>query len=249
MINYLLLVFILSLIIAFSCRWNWWRRNKQGIPILMYHNIGIPPKKEKNKKLWVSAKKFSHQMAYLKKHGYNSITFEELKKGFLPHNPVIITFDDGAENNYTQAFPILKEYNLRACIFLPTQRYDLSMEQIKEMQAYGIEFGAHTQTHPNLVQMIGDERIKEEIEGCKKILEERLNTKIITFAYPYGQGVYDEKIKQMVKGAGYTIACGIKQGKVNLPVTDWYSLRRLLVRGDDLMVDFILNLKKGRSRF
>lgn len=248
MINYLWLVFAILWFIAFSCRWNWWRRNKPGIPILMYHYIGIAPKGEKNKKLWVSVKKFRQQMEYLKKYGYNPITFKELKDEFRPHNSVIITFDDGAENNYTNAFPILKEYNFKACIFLVTERYEFSIEQLKEMQDYGIEFEAHTKTHPNLTQMIDDDRIKEEIEGCKKILEKRLNTPITVFAYPYGAGAYDEKIKQQVKEAGYSFACGIKQGKVTLPIIDKYNLQRLLVRGDDLMIDFILNLKRGRSR-
>jgi peptidoglycan/xylan/chitin deacetylase (PgdA/CDA1 family) len=244
---FLLLIFAILWLIAFSCRFNWWRRNKPGIPILMYHNIGNPPRQEKNKKLWVSTKKFRQQMQYLKKHGYNSITFKELKNKSLPNNPVIITFDDGAKNNYTHAFPILKEFNFKACIFLTTQRYEFSLEQLKEMQDYGIEFGSHTKSHPNLLQITKYDA-KQEIEESKKILEEELNTEILVFAYPYGQGTYDEEIKQIVKNAGYSFACGIKQGKVTLPIKDLYCLKRLLIRSDDLMIDFILNLKKGRSR-
>ena len=244
---YLLLIFAILWFIAFSCRWNWWRRNKPGIPILMYHYIGLAPKGAKNKKLWVSAKKFRQQIGYLKRHGYQPITFKELKNETRPDNPVIITFDDGAENNYKEAFPILKEYNFKACLFLPAQRCEISIEQLKEMQIYGLEFGSHTRTHPNLLK-IGEDKAKEEIEVSKKELEERLNTQVIVFSYPYGAGAYNEKIKQMVKDTGYSFACGIKQGKVNLPITDNYSLKRLLVHGNDLIFDFRLNLKKGRSR-
>ncbi|MDI6736608.1 MAG: polysaccharide deacetylase family protein [bacterium] len=244
---YLLLIFTILWSIAFSCRWNWWRRNKPGIPILMYHYIGFAPKEAQNKKLWVSAKKFRQQMAYLKKHGVTSVTFKELKNGVLPDKPVIITFDDGRENNYTEAFPILKEYNFKACMFLPTQKCEISIEQLKEMQIYGLEFGSHTKTHPNLLK-ISESQAKEEIDISRKELEEGLNTRIIVFSYPYGAGAYNEKIKQMVKDAGYSFACGIKQGKVTLPITDNYSLRRLLVHGNDNIFDFMLNLKKGRSR-
>lgn len=175
------------------------------------------------------------------------ITFKELKNGTLPPNPVIITFDDGAKNNYTEAFPILKEYNFKACMFLPTQQYEFSLEQLKEMQSYGIEFGSHTRSHSNLLK-INEDKAKEEIEVSKKELEERLNSQIIAFAYPYGAGAYNENIKQIVKKAGYSFACSIKQGKVTLPIPDPFCLKRLLVRGDDWKIGFILNLKKGRSR-
>jgi len=213
----------------------------------MYHYIGDASMGVKEKKLCVSTKKFREQMAYLKKHGYNPITFKDLKNGSIPDNPVIITFDDGAKNNYTEAFPILKEYNFKACMFLPTRRYEFSTEQLKEMQDYGIEFGSHTQNHLNLLK-ISEDKAREEIEVSKKELEERLNTQVITFAYPYGAGAYNKRINQLVKKAGYSFACGIKQGKVPLPISEPFSLRRLLIRGDDLMIDFILNLKRGRSR-
>jgi peptidoglycan/xylan/chitin deacetylase (PgdA/CDA1 family) len=248
---YLLLIFTI-LFIALSCRFNWWRQNKNGIPILMYHHIDIPPRDKKNKKLWVSIKKFDQQMAYLKEHGYSSITFKGLMRHIqegrrLPDDPVIITFDDGAENIYTNAFPVLKKYGFKACIFLIAEQSMLKINQLKEMQVYGIEFGSHTKTHPNLLE-IRDDKIREEIFDSKKILEERLNTNIVVFAYPYGQGAYDERIKQVVKEGGYFFACGIKRGKQALPINNPYSLNRILIRRDDFMIDFMLKLKKGVSR-
>lgn len=247
---YLLLIFAI-LFIALSCRFNWWRENEDGIPILMYHHIDNPPKDEKNKKLWVRVEKFNQQMAYLRRHGFSSITFKDLMRhiregSLLPKNPVIITFDDGAENIYTNGFPILKKYGFKACLFLIAEQSTLNVNQLKEMQEYGIEVGSHTKTHPNLLEIRSD-KIRDEILGSKKILEERLNTKIIVFAYPYGQGAYDEKIKQAVKEGGYFFACGIKRRKQTLPINNPYSLNRILIRGNDFMIDFILKLKKGRS--
>ncbi len=244
------LVIILAIIL--SCRFNWWRRNKKGIPILMYHHIGPPPKNEKNKKLWVSVRKFDQQMAYLKRHGYHSITFQQLMAHLeqgtgLPGEPVIITFDDGAESVYLEGFPVLRKYGFTACLFLIAERLSLKMEQLKEMQAYGMEFGSHTKTHPNLVEIADGEK-REEILESKKILEEHLKTQIIVFAYPYGQGAYDERTREIVQEGSYSFACGIKKGKLTFPVKNRYSLNRLLVRGDDFMIDFVLNLRKGRSR-
>jgi peptidoglycan/xylan/chitin deacetylase (PgdA/CDA1 family) len=247
-----LLSIVIILFIALSCRFNWWRQNKDGIPILMYHHIDNPPKDEKNKKLWISIKKFNQQMAYLKEHGYTSVTFEDLRRhiregSLLPDHPVMITFDDAAENIYTNAFPILKKYGFKACLFMISEQSTLKVNQLKEMQVYGMEFGSHTKTHPNLFE-ISDDEIRGEILESKRILEEKLNTKIIVFAYPFGQGAYDERIKQIVKEGGYIFACGIKKGKLTLPINNPYSLNRLLIRRDDFMIDFVLNLKKGRSR-
>ncbi len=248
---YLFLI-LAVLLVVLSCRFNWWRRNKDGIPILMYHHIGLPPKKEKNKKLWVPIQKFDRQMAYLKSHGYHSITFKDLmahlrEGSALPDHPVIITFDDGAESVYLNGFPVLRRYGFKACIFLITDQSTLKIGQLKEMQAYGMEFGSHTKSHPNLVEIGEDER-RTEITDSKKILEERLGTPMIVFAYPYGQGAYDERIRERVEEGGYFFACGIRKGKVTFPIENRYSLNRLLVRGDDFMIDFVLNLRKGRSR-
>ncbi len=248
---YLLFLFAV-LVIALSCRFNWWRRSRGGIPILMYHHVGVPPRDEENKKLWVSIKKFDEQMAYLKRHGYHSITFADLRMHLqvgrpLPIDPVIITFDDGAENVYTNAFPILRTNGFKASLFLIAEQSTLKLDQLKEMQRYGMEFGSHTKTHPNLLE-VGDDKAREEITDSKRILEERLGTEIVVFAYPYGQGAYDERIKRIVKEGRYLFACGIRRGKQVFPVDNPYSLNRILIRGDDFMIDFKLKLKKGASR-
>jgi peptidoglycan/xylan/chitin deacetylase (PgdA/CDA1 family) len=218
----------------------------------MYHHVDRPPADERNKKLWVSEKKFAQHLAYLKRHGYHSITFRDVESHLregrpLPEQPLIITFDDGAEDVYTRGFPILKKYGFGASVFLISEQSTLGIDQIKEMQAYGIEFGSHTKTHPNLLQMSRDEAAKE-IQESRWILEERLNERVIAFAYPYGQGAYDERIKELVREGGYLFGCGIKRGKLTFPITNPYSLNRILIRGDDFMVDFLLCLKKGRSR-
>src|SRR5687767_10307997 len=81
-----------------SARWNWWRPSKPGIPILMYHKVGVPPANSQLKKLWVEPDMFRKQMAYLVKNGYTPIIFKDLyahwdKQRALPAKPVLITFD------------------------------------------------------------------------------------------------------------------------------------------------------------
>ncbi|MBI4395760.1 MAG: polysaccharide deacetylase family protein, partial [Elusimicrobia bacterium] len=98
--------------LGISARWNWWRPEKGGLPILMYHKIGDPPAGSKLKKLWVSVELFRRQMTYLKEKGWNPLHFIELDSLLdrgepLPEKAVIISFDDGYLNNYENAFPVL----------------------------------------------------------------------------------------------------------------------------------------------
>ena len=125
----------------------------------------------------------------------------------------------------------------------------LGWENIKEMSDYGIEFGSHTLTHANLLYCKDEpRRLSFEVNESKRILEEKLNIPVISFAYPYGAGANDESIKKILKVAEYRIACGIKQGKVKLSHKDMLSLKRVLIRGDENMFDFRLNIETGKAR-
>lgn len=262
--------YLLSLgVIGFSARWNWWRPKKSGIPILMYHKVGAVPEKSQLKKLWVTPQQFEGQLRYLSFSGYQTINFKLLKdfvqgKVSLPHQPVIITIDDGYENNYTDAFPLLKKFGFMATIFLVAETIGktnlwhepkteerlpmLNWEEILEMKKSGIEFGSHTLTHPNL-EKCDQQKMNDEIKQSKKVLEEFLKEEVNVFSYPYGAGAFSEKIRQVVKEAGYSFACAIRQGKAQITPEDYYCLKRILVRGDDNLLDLKINLRSGRSRF
>jgi peptidoglycan/xylan/chitin deacetylase (PgdA/CDA1 family) len=254
------------LFFGFSARWNWWRRKVKGLPVLMYHKIGHAPKNSKFKKLWVTPEKFVRQLDYLKKHNYTSISFSDLKNPkSLPKKPVLITFDDGYTDNYKIAYPLLKKRNIKANIFLvyeaigqynhwhnPDEEHWLPMmtfEQIKQLQKEGlVQFGAHTLNHPNLTG-IDLETARCEIEECKHRLEQKLGVEITAFAYPYGAGAYDPKIRKLVFDAGFLFDFGIKQGITPLPYKKEEPFKRLLIRGDDNILDFHLNLTRGRARY
>jgi peptidoglycan/xylan/chitin deacetylase (PgdA/CDA1 family) len=255
---------------AFSARWNWWRKKIKGLPVLMYHKIGTAPKNSKFKKLWVSPKKFAGQLNYLLKHKFTPIAFSNLEKYYqksikLPPNPVLITFDDGYRNNHKLAFPVLKEKNIKANIFLTYESIGkhnhwhdpdeepwqpmLTWDEIFEMQNSGlIEFGAHTLNHANLTQ-VDFATARCEIEECKYRLEKKLGRTICAFAYPYGAGAYNPEIRKLVSDAGFSLDFGIRQGITPLELDRQKPFKRLLIRGDDNILDFHFNLTRGKSRF
>lgn len=254
-----------------SARWNWWRpRVADGIPTLMYHKIGDAPPRSRLAKLWVRPDDFRRQLEYLKKHGYTAITcrdWNDAEKGLspLPAKPVLITFDDGYMNNFEFAFPILREHGMKGCVFLVYETVGkhnawhdpatepwlrmLSWAQVLEMQDSGVfEFGSHTMRHRNLAEL-PPEDVRWEAKESKRRLEDALGREVMAFAYPYGAGAYQPAVRRAVIDAGYRFDFGIKQG-VSPAAYDRGAgpLKRLLVRGDDNMFDFHLNMTRGRAR-
>ncbi len=258
--------------VGVSCRWNWWRGKViGGIPALMYHKIGAPPPGSQLKKLWVTTPEFRLQMQYLKSHGYTTIDFAQMRAIELgqspkPEHPVLVTFDDGYANNYTEAYPILKELGLKGCIFLVYETIDshnswhnpaseswismLTWAQAREMQDSGvIEMGSHTMRHRNL-PTIPLEEARWELTESKRRLEDKLGKEMIGFAYPYGAGAYAPEVRRAARQAGYRYDFGIKQGISPFPWDpESGPLKRLFIRGDDFMLDFHLNMTRGRARF
>jgi peptidoglycan/xylan/chitin deacetylase (PgdA/CDA1 family) len=162
-------------------------KNKEvNIPILYYHCIsddifGL-------NELFVSPKEFDKQMNFLKNNNYNVITFEQLSSIDSISNPVIITFDDGYENNFKEAYPILKMYNFKATIFLCTSFVNkpnmLKDSQIQEMKDL-VNFQSHTLTHPDLTKL-NTQDVANEIVESKNIIERLTNQKVDVFSYPSG---------------------------------------------------------------
>jgi peptidoglycan/xylan/chitin deacetylase (PgdA/CDA1 family) len=193
------------------------------VPILMYHHLEELSAEHADdpdyQQLFVAPKAFEEQVAYLKDNGYQTITFAELVGAFngevgLPEKPVIITFDDGWDDIYSVAYPILKQYGMRATFFISTNWIEnlegvVSWTQLEEMSAGGMEFGSHSVTHPYLTTA-DPEWMKYEIEGSKAALEEHTRKSITALAYPFG--LYDDTVIAAVKAAGYLTACTIDPG-------------------------------------
>ena len=221
-------------------------KKKYEVPVVMYHRVINKSENEGIHGTYIYENIFREHMKYLKDNNFSVITFEDLNnigwRNRFDKNKkyIIITFDDGYVDNYELAFPILKEFNFKATIFLMGEstynEWDvkadgeksfplMSVERIKEMQDYGIEFGAHTFNHPKLNKLSNDE-IKHQIVDVKKPLEEKIGREIITFAYPYG--ILNDYAKKMVEEAGYTFGVATDSGSVCLS-DDLYQIRRIAI--------------------
>ena len=193
---------------------------------------------------------FDWQMKYLVDHGYHTISTDELYdfmegKGTLPDRPVLITFDDGYVDNYTNAYPILKKYNLKATIFIVTgfvssRKGYLTWDQLREMEQHGIMAQSHTVTHAPLPEL-PDERIREELVESKRTAEAELGHPIDFIAYP--TGVHDLHIVGIAKEAGYKGGFTVKYGNVDRS-SNVYAMERVPVfRTSATNVDFVDRLR------
>ena len=206
------------------------KQNNIGVPVLMYHSI--PDKKGND--IQMSKDKFREQMKFLKDNGYVTLTLDDIynflesnKK--IPLKSVAITFDDGYVDNYTNAFPILKEFGFRATVFYITSSVSnpacISEDQLKEMQSYGIDIESHTVNHDHLSSLPYAEQLKT-LKDSKEYLEKLLNKKIDYIAYPYGE--YNKDTLKAVKEAGYTMAL-TNAGRWSYKTDGIYTLERVYI--------------------
>ena len=168
------------------------------IPILMYHAVHVmDPSEASNANLIIDPDLFEAQIKALSKAGYYFLTPEEAYKAFtenaLPAKKVVwLTFDDGNEDFYTIAYPILKKYKAKATNNIITgfvkkgNAGNLTVKQMKEMMAHCMSFQSHTVNHPDL-STTDKATQKVELTDSIDFLENKLNTKVNTIAYPSGR--------------------------------------------------------------
>ena len=208
-----------------------------GLPILTYHSFD-----DSGSVISTSPATFEIQMKYLAQSGYQSLSLSEAnlyirEKKPIPEKAFVMTFDDGYQNNYTQAFPTLQEVGFKATIFLISDycgkswsgdeslldaRPMLSWSEVKELHRYGIEFGSHTSTHPDLTR-IPIEQAEVEIRESRIEIQDRVGAKVESFAYPYGR--FNANVKKLVKQQ-FDAGCSTRLGR-NEPGDDPYSLKRI----------------------
>lgn len=210
------------------------------LPVLTFHSID-----QSRSIISFSPELFKKIISTLKSNHYKALSLGDVVawlKGEkdIPERSVVITFDDGLENVYHEAFHILEEAGFTATLFLttgyagktnswPTQISGipemkmLNWSQIKEMAKSVFDIEAHTQTHPFLSR-ISKEDVYDEIVGSKVEIENRVGKKVNFFAYPYGD--YNFTIYEFV-GSNFEGSCSTNLGYVTLK-----SLPFLLERHD-----------------
>jgi peptidoglycan/xylan/chitin deacetylase (PgdA/CDA1 family) len=217
----------------------------------MYHHLeSLDPSASLVASTWtVSPINFKEQLDYLVAHSYHTIGFGQLDSFFeaggpLPTRPVLLTFDDGWSDDYTVAFPALRERGMIGSFFVPTSYAGapggklLSWEQIGEMDAAGMEFGGHTINHADL-KKVGEQEALRQLSVSKSKMEAMLGHATIAFAYPFG--TYDADVVALVKKVGYRVAVGLCCGFKLLP-EKLLTLPRIRISYDDGLSDFATKL-------
>ena len=215
------------------------------VPVLMYHEIaGIA---DTPSRLAVAPRAFADQVAYLHDAGFTAITagaLAEILAGSqaLPERTVVISFDDGYGDFYSQALPLLKQYGLTATVFQTTglvgvegtAKRMMNWRELAEAAGAGIEIGAHTHKHPQLDQL-PDREMHEELSGPKRVLEDKLGMAVPGLAYPFGYS--NAKVRRAAREAGYTYAYAVDNA-MTTSGSDIFALPRLTIRRTTTMEHF-----------
>lgn len=211
---------------------------RSGLPVLIFHALD-------EARDWgaFSPQTFRTGMAGLRLGGWAAVSLSDtvarLKAGrALPTQSFVLTFDDGYGSVYEQAFPVLQELGLPATVFLtvgserplstgqalPSRagRPMLTWEQAREMQRAGIEFGAHTLTHPRLTSL-SSEQIEAEMRDSQAVVQDMLSAPVRSFAYPFGR--FDRRCREMAQRY-FDCACAETLSLVRSS-SDPYALERV----------------------
>jgi len=221
------------------------------IPILMYHSISS----EQNK-LSVPQKNFENQMQFMKKNNYKSINFDELDNLDKKSKYFIITFDDGYEDVYTQALPVLKKFNYTStCYFVSNLigKYNIwdenesnfykmnlmNFNQILSWQKNGMSIGIHTANHKNLSNINLNEK-KYEIFNSINFFKSKLSLDVKYFSYPFGK--YDNQTLDIIRN-NFKFAVTTKRSRYSDGKFNYHELPRVPINKDTSLFKFFLKIK------
>lgn len=237
------------------------------LPILTYHSLDTS-----RSVISTSPSSFRRQMQWLHQQGFQTLSLAEAAKLVRIGQPFrertcVVTFDDGYETVYREAFPILQELGFTATVFLITgycgkqnswpghvspvgEQSLLCWTQIEEMARHHIEFGSHTVTHPDLACLTHREA-EREMQDSKQMIQERIGRGVEVFAYPYGR--YAPWTVDLAR-EHFSGACSTILGKVTseadsalLPRVDMYYLSSqwLMESLDTREMDWYLGVRRA----
>lgn len=235
------------------------------ISILMYHNISDSKEKAAHPYYLTntSPEIFARQLDFLHENGYSVIGLQDVIKHLkstekIRNKYVVITFDDGYRDFYTNAFPILKKYGFSATVFLPTVfisdrelklkgKEHLSWDEVQKLRSNGITFGSHTATHPQL-QSLSEADVEHELSRSKETIEDKLGEEIDSFSYPFafpeGDKRFTERLKKVLRRNGYKYGVSTRIGTTSNK-DDIYFMKRIPVNSCDDIALFKAKLEGG----
>jgi peptidoglycan/xylan/chitin deacetylase (PgdA/CDA1 family) len=188
----------------------------------MYHYVDASPVADGKyaNDLTVRTKAFEAEMRLLKTRGYHTVSLMDVYRALagqkeLPSKPVVLTFDDGYEDNYTVAFPILRRHHLVGTFFIITRNVGkpgfMTWKELREMKAKGMSIQSHTVSHPEL-PAVSTARLKKELGQSRDAIASNLGYLPRVLSYPSGK--YDAKVEAMAARAGYRVAVTTHFGKL-----------------------------------
>lgn len=207
----------------------------EGFPILEYHQVTDEPLDPVYEIYNVPPAEFSAQLDYLQAEGYTTITLQDFMrvvhgKGSLPPKPIVLTFDDGYEDNYLEMFPILKVHNMTAVVYVITNEIGkagyLTLNELKKMQQYGLEIGSHTSDHLDLTTLDAHTQ-RRQLRESKTFLEWSGLQTIYSFSYP--NGAFNADLEKILREENYLTAVTGEAG-LNTLKTNPYELYRVHIR-------------------
>lgn len=225
------------------------------LPVLMYHHIREPGPgiaDRLNARFDVSPAEFAKQLDFLRDHGYTTIDCRTLEAAVragkpLPAKPVMLTFDDAWREQYTIAFPLLKERGMVGVFYVHTgvlsddpSRGYTTWGDLCEMHGAGMDIQSHTVSHPSLP---GTETFKldEELRVSKAALEKFFGEECISVAYPFGD--FTEREMVAAERAGYRFAFTTEVGLVH-DREEPFEIGRTIVTYTDNLDDFAIKLSE-----
>lgn len=231
------------------------------VPILAYHNFdpSIPGS------MTISTAKFEEQLIWLRDNDYTVIPLQELvsyltgKISTLPAKSVVITADDGNKSVYTYMLPLARKYNIPVTLFIypsaisnPKSPNSLTWDQLRELQRTGLfDIQGHTYWHPNFKQERRrlssaeyQKLVNSQLATSKKILEDKLDTKVTLLAWPFG--IYDEYLKKQASDTGYIMAFSIDARPADRSENMMSQPRYMIVAGQTMKT--FAAIAKGTAR-
>ncbi|MDJ0808231.1 MAG: polysaccharide deacetylase family protein [Gammaproteobacteria bacterium] len=222
------------------------------ISILMYHQVGDFPPMPAHRSTYCHYRRFQAQMAYLKRLRYRVLSLDHALACLngaqpIPPRAVVLTFDDGYENFYEFAWPVLKRYGFPCIVYLLSGLLGqasswfatdgrqtpplMDRERILQLRDAGVDFGSHGVSHVKLAEVDAG-TVRREVTDSKQTLEALLDHQVRHFCYPYGS--HDLTAVEAVEAAGYVSAVTCQRAAAT-PAFDPFLLpRKAISYGDNL---------------
>lgn len=211
---------------------------EEGIAVLMYHSISTIP----GNSLGVPVKQFSEEMEWLHRQSYHALSLEEfyqalVKKTPVPDKPIVLTFDDGYSDNYSEAWPTLRQNGFKATFFVVTNSIGPGMmnwDQLNDLKSQGNSIGSHTVHHFDLATLTIKQQ-ENELKSSKQELEDRLGIREQALCFPSGR--YNKTTLELMPQLGYSLGFTTNPGKVHLG-DDLLTLKRVRISGGMSLASF-----------